>query len=93
MVTVDRNGLRIQGGDILRYCSNETIDCFGYEAEHDLNYGDTVTVDTVDDDGTFTAIDWYEDGDYPFWFTGSDFEIVDDNPIDEEVFTGEVDFF
>lgn len=94
MVTVDRNGVRIEGGDVLKYIAYEIINCDCYKAENDLHYGDTVIVDTVDDDGTFTAVDWCEgEDDYPFWFAGCDFEIIDENPIDEELFTGEVNFF
>lgn len=94
MITVDRNGVRICSGDVLRYIGDETISCVDYNAEDDLYYGDTVIVDTVDDDGTFTAVDWREcDSDFYFWFAGCDFEVVDENPIDEELFTGEVNFF
>lgn len=94
MVTVDRNGIRIEGGDVLRYIGDEIISCVDYNAEDDLHYGDTVIVDEVDDDGTFTAVDWCEgDSDFHFWFSGIDFEVVDENPIDEELFTGEVNFF
>jgi len=94
MVTVDRNGIRIESGDVLRYIGDDTISCVDYKAEDDLRHGDTVIVDEVDNDGTFTAIEWVEeDSDFHFWFAGCDFEVVDENPIDEELFTGEVNFF
>lgn len=94
MRTVDSNGIAIETGDVLKYIGYETISCVDYNAEDDLHYGDTVIVDEVDDDGTFTAVDWVEgDSDFHFWFAGCDFEIVDWNPIDEELFTGEVNFF